>query len=181
MRITRRTGSSLLLTFLIVAALPLFADHAIDWLVSKRKPETTLAGIAIGKPINRVFARYGRPTSVRRDPADETSTYRWNKGDFQIEVSTNREVDPKVETVDQVRISGDRSIPAGRTGAGVRLGDRFDQLVAKYGSRYRTDDRTRGPKAVLTVRFFFSDDSELAAELNDDGEIISLELTASGE
>lgn len=181
MRITRTARSSVHVALLIVAALPLFADHPIDWLVSGRKPETTLAGIAIGKPVNRVFARYGRPTSVHRDPSNDGATYRWNKGDFQIEVETTREIDPKVENVYRVRITGDRSIPAGKTGAGVRLGDELDQLVAKYGHRYRTDDHSRDSRSVLNVIFYSSDASELAAEFSDDGQIISLQLTVSLE
>ncbi len=181
MRITRRAGSSLLGITLILAALPLFADHPIAWLISARKPETRLAGIAIGKPITRVFALYGRPASVRPDPSNDGAAYRWNKGDFQIAVETTREIDPKIETVARVRITGDRSIPAGKTGAGVRLGDGLDQLVAKYGHRYRTSEPIGGSKSVLNVIFYFSDESELVAEFSDDGEITALQLTASLE
>ena len=80
-----------------------------------------------------------------------------------------------------IRISGDRSIPVARTGAGVRLGDGIDQLVAKYGYRYQTAHRRHGNTEYHAVLFDFSDETELEAGFNDDGVIDSFELTVTEE
>jgi hypothetical protein len=162
---------------------PLSFAHTPEWLVSKATPETLLMGIDVAHDsLADVIRRFGIPSRVEADARyPNEKSYTWDKGDLTLRVSTmfpDGTSQPAGEHVYSVYVRG--NIRAARTGASIRLGDSFGKLIAKYGTRYQAghrDDMGDG----LTVLFVFSDDTELAANLDDDGKISALELTASEE
>jgi hypothetical protein len=156
--------------------------HAPEWLVSTARPETELIGISVDHDsLADVKRRYGSPSGVSRAP--NQATYHWNKGDLELVVDTvypDGVTQPAGEHVISVSVRGNRSIPAAKTRAGVHLGDKLSKLIATYGNRYQMGHRKDIGDGIAVV-FIFSDDTELAAELNHDGVIVSLRLTASEE
>jgi hypothetical protein len=159
--------------------------HTPEWLVSKAAPETLLMGINVTRDsLADVTRRFGKPSRVEDDPQyPNERSYTWIKGDLTLRVSTlfpNGTTQPAGEHVYSVFVRGNASIPAARTGASIRLGDSFARVIAKYGTRYQTGHREDMGDG-LTVLFVFSDDTELAANLNDEGKITALQLTASEE
>lgn len=178
---------------LIAIAIVLFAArpalqtlsfaHTPDWLVSKATPETRLMGIDVSNAsLADVIGRFGKPSKVEEDPQyPNERTYTWNKTNLTLRVWTTfpkGTSQPAGEFVYSVLVRGNASTPDARTGASIRLGDSFGKLISKYGSLYQTghrDDMGEG----LTVIFVFSDDTELAAAIDDGGKITALQLTTS--
>jgi hypothetical protein len=164
---------------------PLSFAHAPDWLVSKTRPETLLIGINVADDsLADVMKRFGKPSKVEQDPQyPNERSYTWDKRDLTIRVSTmfhDGTSRPTGEHVYSVFVRGNASIPAARTGASIHLGDSFGKLIARYGSRYQTGHREDMGDG-LTVLFVFSNDTELAATLNENGRITALQLTVSEE
>jgi hypothetical protein len=163
---------------------PLSFAHTPEWLVSRSTPETLLMGINVADDSVGDVIRFGKPSKVEQDPQyPNERSYTWDNGDLTLLVSTMFEdgtSQPTGEHVYSVFVRGNASIPAARTGASIRLGDSFGKLISKYGSRYQTGHRADMGDG-LTVLFVFSDDTELAAALNEDGKITALQLTASAE
>jgi hypothetical protein len=174
-------------TILLWAARPVLQTlsfaHTPAWLVSKAAPETLLMGIDVAHDsLADVIKRFGKPATVEEAPQyPNERSYTWDKGNLTLRVSTMFRAgttQPAGERVYSVLIRGNASIPAARTGASIRLGDSFEKLITRYGNRYQTGHREDIGDG-LTVLFVFSDDTELAANLNDDGKITALQLTAS--
>lgn len=157
--------------------------HTPEWLVSAATPETKLIGISVSDDsLADVEKRFGKPSKVSRDPEGATEAeYTWNKGDLILRVSTmfaEGTTTPAEEHVYSVTVIGNRSVRAAKAGGGIRLGDNFARLLSIYGNKYQTGYR-KNLGDSLTVIFVFSDDTELAAELDDDGIVTALQLTSS--
>jgi hypothetical protein len=175
------------ITILLWAARPVLQTlsfaHTPEWLVSKAAPETRLIGIDVTHDsLADVIKRFGKPARVEEDPRyPNERSYSWDKGNLLLRVSTMFRAGTTQaagEHVYSVFIRGTPSIPSARTGASIRLGDSFGKLISRYGNRYRTGHREDMGDG-LTVLFVFSDETELAANLNDEGKITALQLTAS--
>lgn len=180
---------SIAIAILLWAARPVLQTlsfaHTPEWLVSKATPETRLMGINVSDDsLADVIRRFGKPSKVDENPQyPNERSYTWDKGDLTLRVSTmfpDGTSQASGEHVYSVFVRGNASAPAARTGASIRLGDSFGKLIARYGNRYQTGHREDMGDG-LTVIFVFSDDTELAAALNDDGKITALQLTASAE
>jgi hypothetical protein len=172
-----------LLTALAPAAR---ADHAPEWQMSTKKPETSLAGIRAGKTsIDGARKILGKPTRSQ-DLADEpgAADYTWEKDGLKIVLGT--EFNPekrtaKDETVYSVKVSGTKGAARYSTGAGVKLGDTLQTLIHAYGPVYTTSWRP-SPLGSTTFTFLFSDETELSAGISTyEGKIVALDLIASEE
>lgn len=178
------------LTILVVLLMSLVptvrADHAPEWQMSTKKPETALAGIHAGKTsIDGARKILGQPTSSKDLPDDPgEAEYTWEQAGVRIVLGTlfNPEKrTPGEEIVYSVRISGTRAPARYSTGAGVKLGDTLRALIHAYGPVYSTSWR-RATLGTTVFTFIFNDETELSASLsNEEGRIVGLDLIASEE
>jgi hypothetical protein len=178
-----------ILMFALLAArtglAPLEFAHTPEWLYASSKPETKLMGIRVeGQSVGEAKKRFGRPSGVERDPDyPNQGTYHWQLGTLALSVTTTFPIgttDASGEHIYSVTVQGPASNAKAKTSAGVGLGDTLDTLIAKYGTKYQTGFR-KELSEHLTIVFVFSDGTELAAGLDEDGRIQALQLTASIE
>ncbi|MBV9494281.1 MAG: hypothetical protein JOZ54_08540 [Acidobacteria bacterium] len=166
-------------------ALQAFADHAPEWLMSKAKPETTVAGIEVGvSTVADAEKLYGRTYKSKALVEDGTETeYVWQLPLSEIHVTTmhprDRAVGKQIIYAVEIRQrAGKRS--TARTGAGVMMGEDLDSLVRAYGARYMTRWRKLATESEV-VTFIFSNETELSVGFSDEGTITSMLLVESQE
>jgi hypothetical protein len=177
---------AILAAFLMSLAPAVQADHAPEWMMSTRKPETTLAGIHAGKTsIDRARKILGDPTSSKDLPDfPGEAEYAWERDGLRIVLGTlfNPEKrTPSEEIVYSVKLSGKKGPARYATGAGVKLGDSLKALIHAYGPVYSTSWRP-SPLGSTVFTFIFSDETELSASLSSsEGKIAEIDLIASEE
>jgi hypothetical protein len=162
------------------------ADHAPEWQMSTRKPETALAGIRVGKDsiaeARKVLGQSTRSKDLPDFPGE--AEYVWDKGGTQIVLGTGFDPEkrsPRDEIVYSVKVSGTKVPARYATKAGVKLGDDLRALIRAYGPVYTTSWRPSKPGSQ-TFTFLFSDETELSASLSSqEGKIVELDLIASQE
>ncbi len=162
------------------------ADHAPEWQMSTKRPETALAGIHVGKDsIAEARKVLGQPTHSK-DLADfpGEAEYTWEKDGLRIVLGTAFDPEkrtPRDEIVYSVKVSGTKAPARYATKAGVKLGDDLRALIRAYGPVYTTSWRPSNPGSQ-TFTFIFSDETELSASLSSyEGKIVALDLIASQE
>jgi hypothetical protein len=153
--------------------------------MSTRKPETSLAGILVGKTsIDAVRKRLGNPTRFRDLPNfPGEAEYIWEQDGSKLKMGTMYDSEHRTaegEIVYTVEVSGARASKRYATGAGIELGDNLAALIHAYGPVYLTSWRPRAPESP-TFTFLFRDETELSAGFSDEGRIVSLSLIASVE
>jgi hypothetical protein len=172
-------------TLLILTVSASWADHAWEWQMSTKKPETSLAGIEAGKTsIAEAQKRLGKPTRFRDLPDfPGAAEYIWEREGSRLELGTLFDEEhrtPEGETVYSVKVSGAKATKMYRTGAGIGLGDDLRTLIRAYGPVYQTSWRPPTPEKT-TFTFLFRDETELSAGLSGEGRIVSIDLIASIE
>ena len=176
-----------ILTALLASLAPaVWADHAPEWMMSTRKPETILAGIHAGKTsIDGARKLLGKPSSSKDLPDyPGEAEYTWEQAGGQIVLGTLFNPEKRTsgeEIVYSVKVSGTKAPARYATGAGVKLGDGLQALIHAYGPVYSTSWRPSTAEA-RTFTFIFSDETELSASLSSyEGKIVELDLIASEE
>lgn len=177
---------SILAALMVSIASVSWADHAPEWQMSTRKPETALAGIRAGKTsIDAARKILGKPTRSQDLPDDPgEAEYTWEQAGLQIVLGTSFNPEERTsdkEIVYSVKVSGTKAPARYATGAGVKLGDNLRTLIHAYGPVYSTSWRPSTPGST-TFTFIFSDETELSASLSHgEGKIVALDLIASEE
>lgn len=184
-------GLAIVPALLIFAVSLAWADHVAEWQMSTRKPETSLAGIRVGKTsIHEARKRLGEPTRAQdltEEPVPENAgketEYIWERDGILVIVNTLHDSGNRTageEIVHGVTVSGARAPKGYKTGAGVELGDDLSALIRAYGPVYLTSWRPPTAEGT-TYTFIFRDETELSAGLSEEGRIVSLALLASVE
>ena len=163
------------------SALSLRADHCADDAASG-EPERSLAGIRLSNSkVKDLIEVRGQPTRVER--AAGSATFIWENGSLKTSVGVTYEgydaagnmVDELIYSVD---VSGTKAGKGVGTGRGLQLGDKIESLDKIYGSRHR---EVTHPPRRRTLAVCWSDDTELEAEIDEQGRIVRLSLVLSLE
>lgn len=178
--------TALIIPIVMSIAFAGWADHAPEWQMSTKKPETRLAGIQVGKTsIDAARKILGEPARFQDLPESPgEAEYVWEHSDVQVVLGTLYDPEhrsAKGEIVYSVKVSGARAPKGYTTGAGVKLGDDLRALIRAYGPVYSTSWRP-STLGTTTFTFIFEDETELSASLSyDEGKIVALDLMASIE
>jgi hypothetical protein len=171
---------------LLLAAVPLLADHAPEWLLAKRSTVPRVLGMSVdGTTLRDVIRRLGKPSSRTTDPKfPSEAEYTFRSGELTIKVTTMfppASNSPATENVTSFEISGTAPNERKLTEHGLRLGDGLQTLVQTYGWRYLTHwRRTKGMESAA-ITILFQDESELTAWFDDDGRIVRVFVRGSVE
>ncbi len=134
------------------------ADHAPEWQVSTRKPETILAGVHVGTTsIDGAKKLFGAPTRSQDLPDfPGAAEYVWEQPGLRVELGTFYNPEHrtgKEEVVYSVSVSGAKAPVKYSTGGGIKIGDDLRALIRAYGPVYLTSWR---PPTVESTTFSFS-------------------------
>lgn len=105
-------------------------------LAQSGPPETTLAGIDLHQTHISAIKMYGEPEGVYAAPAPYpagTKQYKWGRLTVTLKILT--EPTPQGDAITAIQIDGDgNGKPISRTGRGLKLGDKPQQIIKLYGS-----------------------------------------------
>jgi len=172
--------------FIAVIALFLFAmpltpgDELPDRLLAHGKQECALAGInVISSTVERAEASLGKPTSEEVTFPEQKGiagekTYVWRKSDVVVTLKTEFIHDPRLkgrfgESPELVTVEGSNGA-IGRTGRGLKLGDRLSETEKTYGSGFVKKDNT--------IEIQWKSGTVLLVTWNDKGLIDQIDLLA---
>lgn len=169
----------------VVTSSPLLGDELPPGLRAKGKPETSLAGIDISKAsIADVVRKIGKPDKVIRESrlsgaATEATEYYWERSGVRLLVKAYGENGKGSREYLAVIEAEGPGFPGGlgRTGAGLKLGDRLSDLRHIYGRRF--EERVLQNRKIHDVAIMWRhSESSLAVKLDASGRIIAISLYA---
>ena len=163
----------------------ILADHLPDNLQARGRPETNLAGINIRHAkLADIVRRYGQPTKVigveERNPKIASSYhYYWIRAGVTVHIVVDRfPTDlPNWQHVSLIEVGSGTSHTIGRTGKGLKLGDRLKELKRIYGSRYYVRDTPKFKIHDVMIQWH-REEYSLVATLDRHKRITSLTLLA---
>jgi hypothetical protein len=162
------------------------ADHLPQEKQALGKAEHVLAGVNVYKgKVADAVRRFGTPARIE-DQTDSDypdgsgeKTYHWELAGLRLQLATVYRTDSKrhavIESPPQiVDVWGGLSTSsAGRTGAGLRLGQTLQDVIRVYGPRFQQNDSS--------VVLQWADDTMLVIDFDGSGRIAHMHLEASVE
>ena len=122
-------------------------DHLPDSQTAIGSDESVLAGIDVNNTsLEQVWKTFGEPTEMRdENPASDgihgSRTYVWRKPRLVLTLGTFVSDKPNVpDLVFYVSVYGANGA-VGKTGRGLKLGDRYGDIVKYYGNHFRRQGR----------------------------------------
>ena len=171
----RRLGA-VALALLFISSVS-HADHLPENKQARGNPEKRLAGIHLERnKIADVIRMYGKPTEIRKQPGPPEiamTDYYWRKGKFELHVLVIRS--SGTSWISLVEVEGATGT-AGRTGAGLKIGDTLSDLKRIYGPRFhlRNIPNLKIHDVMIQWR---KEEFSLVAELDHRGKITKLTLS----
>jgi hypothetical protein len=169
----------LTLASMLMLASICHADHLPVDLLARGKPEKQLAGINLASDkIADIIKRHGKPSKIEKQPSPDDldmCDYYWIKAKAKLHVLVVRSAG--LEYISLIEIEGSVNKKGiGRTGRGLKIGDRLSDLRRIYGSRYKIRDiPDRNIHDVMIE--WRAEEFSLVAELDKKGSIKKLSLS----
>jgi hypothetical protein len=160
------------------------ADHLPDHLQARGQPETTLARINLkDASIGKIIKLYGQPTELKREeqPLPNSSgsiDYYWRRRGLNLHVQTEFAIEhPGWKPVVLLEVGVGTSHKAGKTGDGLKLGDKLSDLRRIYGRRFHLRNIPKLKIHDVMVQWH-REEYSLVATLDGHNRITSLTLCA---
>ena len=133
------------LPILLLAIGAARADHLLETLLAKGKPEVELARINLEtSTLEDVIRHYGPPTQeVGAQNNPNWTGYIWELPRAKLEVSVDR--DQTGTQIDNIYIAGTIEGKDGLTGRGLKLGDTLTDLKRIYGNVFKLSAPNKNP------------------------------------
>ncbi len=156
-----------------------YSDDLPALQIARGKSERALGGIdLLSSTVAQAETRLGVPDESK-EISPETKgiagerLYVWRKSGMTLKLQTtflhNRGSDAESESTELIGIEGTDGT-LGRTGRGLKLGDRITYAERLYGRRYK--------KRVKLVEFEWKSGTQLHIHFDDSGAIVKMELFA---
>ena len=173
------------LSGMLLTAPVCLADHLPSELQARGTPERRLAGIRLDRSkVSDVIKMYGKPSRVVHHPKPpnlntvDTYEYFWTKPGVELHLLVYRLGVTGGEYIALIEVEGSRASGTyGRTGKGLKLGDKLVDLRRLYGRRFKRDRLPTGEMYAVTVQWR-SEEYDLGAWFDERGRITKLSLSA---